>query len=112
MKGLKRFEFGREPECRHAGAAVQGHDLVLPNREKLVGDRIEPIERFVHRVEISLTATGQRQASIVPDEQGRVQVCLELTNLLTYSCLGDFQILRRLRKIQAPARCFESSQDI
>jgi hypothetical protein len=61
---------------------MQGHDLVLAYREQLVGDRIESIECFVHRIEVCLPAAGQGQSAVVPYKQWRVQVILELPDLL------------------------------
>ncbi len=69
--------------------------------KQLVGDRIETVERLVYRIQVGLARTGQGQSTVVAEEQGRVQIRLKLTYLLTHRCLGDVQILRRPRETQA-----------
>ena len=60
MEPLQGIELRGQPKCRNARGAAQRHGLILPVREQLIGNRIESVQRFVYRLQISLTGTGQR----------------------------------------------------
>ena len=60
MEPLQGSELRGQPESRNTGSTAQGHGLILSVREQLIGNRIESVQRFVYRLQISLTGTGQR----------------------------------------------------
>ncbi len=60
MEPLQGSELRRQPESRNTRGAPQGYGLILSIREQLIGNRIESVQCFVYRLQISLTGTGQR----------------------------------------------------
>ena len=113
MRHLKGLELRRQPQRRNAGGTAQRHYLVvLLGRKQLVGNRVETLKRFVHRLQVSLARAGQRKPAVMTIKQGRVEVGFQLAHLLADRGLGNIEILGGQGKTQAAAGCFKSSQNI
>lgn len=83
-----------------------------PVGKQLVGNRVETVQCLMHRIQIGLAGTRQRQSAVVSDEQGRAEIGLQLTHLLTDRGLGDIELLAGKGETQSATGCLKSSQNI
>ena len=92
-RSLKAGREGVHHQIQPPGGTAQADAaLVLQRRDAGLG-RVLNLHHGLGRLDVDLSGTGGHQPVLLPDEQGRIQLALQLQKVLAQRGLGDEQLL-------------------